>query len=1192
MNIKITKWFPKPGHEVTSTCLVRAKMKGEHVTFALDHDTDTNLHARIVANTLTIRPAHNCARSNSITVHAKVDGEIVASKTIPVSIRKGNDKENVEKNEGSGRRVGGSSRAAKAALGCALGLGLPALGIGGYFIVKSAFFSPKTLSVDLSDIPVRFYTDDTGVDYKIIAKLNGGVVKLASLTCNNHDPDLISCKIINDKEGIVHVEPTKQGKTGTARITFTVYDISGNKGEDTVPILVETRGDQPSSSSGTLIINASEIPTYIDPNEEGTKSFSISALTPDGLDYPLTDAGVNVNVSSTDSNKIEASWDASLGKVNITKKSGVTSGYAGIWIKVINDDATYAGGAAVGITIQGGIEPEPVKQTLIVDASQVPTTVKPGEQASNCPISAKYPSGSTLDAPVIKSVVATPNILENITISGSKISFKAKADAVGNCNLYIEVSDKEDNTGNFGAAIVNIKTSSDDTTSIIKKTYDELLSMVGSNLLTPGQQYQLTDYEPVINVNYNDTAKVSSALKFDIVLTASKVNAFSENVTIARNDNTPDATFVESWNVKYSFINNPLRFDWANTSGKGVIYYMKDEFNNECPYDFKNIQFKEYGGTSWLWTFSLLSSGSYIDASKTGNAYNNKILTCASNPILGKPIKLNGITMQDVSPSMKGIYGNTFGINSHDISLGIGCNENTIGADCYNIRLTTSSSNNKIEDKCHDVNGTFCSGAKIDYGCYNINLIGTGTTSTTENSNNIIGQLSHDIDMACATNNTLGTDCYNIKFGNGCTHNNIGNGCRDINFAVNASGEKYSSTNTYIENNTFGPGCSYIDVVFSTTTSGYNFKDNTFYSTKGESSDHLSFDQTYYGSWDSSVVGSGYCNHSWSNNCEITTATINIEYANLKYLFDKGHLVPGQQYRITDYQTTTTQTNTQALTHKFDIILTAKSSEAFDENARVIQNATDNYFDQARLGEWEIKYDIKNDANTYAWADTTNGKGVIYYMKDENENVAPYDFKNIQFHPIKSDWQYDTSKWAYTFNNGSADASMSANTTNVHNNVILSYKDKNNGSKLTLNNIVFDGTENNKNEFNNNCSDMYFKSNCCDNKFSSECFGNVFSESIISNDFGGLFMYNIVVKPTGSTAIFANNTFGNNCSGNTLTIDKYIMSNTFGDATSSISISKIEFTNNNVSETISAIFDDISFPRGISGKTIINGKVQ
>jgi hypothetical protein len=33
------------------------------------------------------------------------------------------------------------------------------------------------------------------------------------------------------------------------------------------------------------------------------------------------------------------------------------------------------------------------------------------------------------------------------------------------------------------------------------------------------------------------------------------------------------------------------RFEWATEKGKGVIYYMKDEWGNEAPYDFKNIQF-------------------------------------------------------------------------------------------------------------------------------------------------------------------------------------------------------------------------------------------------------------------------------------------------------------------------------------------------------------------------------------------------------------------------------------------------------------------------------------------------------------------------------------------------------------------------------------------------------------------------
>jgi hypothetical protein len=33
------------------------------------------------------------------------------------------------------------------------------------------------------------------------------------------------------------------------------------------------------------------------------------------------------------------------------------------------------------------------------------------------------------------------------------------------------------------------------------------------------------------------------------------------------------------------------RITETHLSGKGVIYYMKDDLNNEAPYDFKNIQF-------------------------------------------------------------------------------------------------------------------------------------------------------------------------------------------------------------------------------------------------------------------------------------------------------------------------------------------------------------------------------------------------------------------------------------------------------------------------------------------------------------------------------------------------------------------------------------------------------------------------
>lgn len=53
------------------------------------------------------------------------------------------------------------------------------------------------------------------------------------------------------------------------------------------------------------------------------------------------------------------------------------------------------------------------------------------------------------------------------------------------------------------------------------------------------------------------------------------------------------------------------------------------------------------------------------------------------------------------------------------------------------------------------------------------------------------------------------------------------------------------------------------------------------------------------------------------------------------------------------------------------------------------------YFDNCNLDAWKIWYCLDNDASRFAWADSTNGKGVIYRMIDEWNNDCPYDFKNI-----------------------------------------------------------------------------------------------------------------------------------------------------------------------------------------------------
>ena len=124
-----------------------------------------------------------------------------------------------------------------------------------------------------------------------------------------------------------------------------------------------------------------------------------------------------------------------------------------------------------------------------------------------------------------------------------------------------------------------------------------------------------------------------------------------------------------------------------------------------------------------------------------------------------------------------------------------------------------------------------------------------------------------------------------------------------------------------------------------------------------------------------------------------------VTWEGLKELRDIGDLKPGQWYRITDYQTTTTQLDTRSAGHQFDILVMAESVDVLSENAMAIQHTTDedDYFHDAKLEAWELKYCLDNDTDRFAWADAENGKGVIYQMKDEWGNQCGYDFKNIMF---------------------------------------------------------------------------------------------------------------------------------------------------------------------------------------------------
>lgn len=157
-----------------------------------------------------------------------------------------------------------------------------------------------------------------------------------------------------------------------------------------------------------------------------------------------------------------------------------------------------------------------------------------------------------------------------------------------------------------------------------------------------------------------------------------------------------------------------------------------------------------------------------------------------------------------------------------------------------------------------------------------------------------------------------------------------------------------------------------------------------------------------------------YISNSWekigstSLGAELMT---NVTYSELVDLRDRGQLIPGMQYRITDYETIINGSYDLSVvgvqghahyagvpdSHPFDIIVTADDNYHLNENARAEQHPGDQYFMNSNLRAWKLKYHLDNDSSRYSWANINNGKGVIFWMEDEFNNCAGYDFKNIRF---------------------------------------------------------------------------------------------------------------------------------------------------------------------------------------------------
>ncbi len=390
-----------------------------------------------------------------------------------------------------------------------------------------------------------------------------------------------------------------------------------------------------------------------------------------------------------------------------------------------------------------------------------------------------------------------------------------------------DISGKQDNTDNslltiaktiVGAINELLNKFQDYLKGIQSVTHAELKNLRDTNKLSAGQWYRITDYLTMVA---NDTEARSAGHPFDLLVVATSPNTLSEEARAIKSSRDTDDYFADvnlsAWKVWYCLDNDATRFAWADTeNGKGVIWRMVDEWQNDCPYDFKNVQFKRYlASTSsavltdsingkyyayngemnnveiadeenfvWAYTFTLIDEDEqwvdysvraegvlgeepeltwgYLHQFKNGkceyNHIRNVYAAVAIDDEQYRALTLNNIVLISTI--------------SEELGLPEEMQLNEFGSGNYNMTLKDNPEQNHFGNKCY---------------------------------NNIVGTFGNTFGNSCG-GNTFGNNCDYNTFGNSCWYNTFGNDCDYNTFGNSCGGNTFGND---CDSNTFGNGCVY-----------------------------------------------------------------------------------------------------------------------------------------------------------------------------------------------------------------------------------------------------------------------------------------------------------------------------------------------------------------------------------------------
>lgn len=370
--------------------------------------------------------------------------------------------------------------------------------------------------------------------------------------------------------------------------------------------------------------------------------------------------------------------------------------------------------------------------------------------------------------------------------------------------------------------------------SIVNLTYNELKNLRDNSKLKPSQYYRITDFVTTVA---NDPEARSAGHPFDLIVLALDNNKLQEECHAIQHES--DTYFADcnlaAWKIWYCLDNDNTKYAWADTvNGKGVIYRMIDEWGNDCPYDFKNVQFKRY------WTNGvnivqagrpqdIILQGYYCTVSNTGIFRNgidkNDYLFCFTftrlnniladyekgsvkqSNVLDESIQTKGLNTDAKDDKLNDLYVYNFHnrcrnniLKPTETGLVVDTKEYMTFVLLNNVFITVKddeykayypSFDNTLGSSC--VNNTFGSN---NYGLLFLSLC----------TNNIFGNncYSNSFGNECV-GNSFGNECYNNSFGDNCKYNRFGNDCHNTSFRKCCSANKLRN---YCHNNSFGNYCS------------------------------------------------------------------------------------------------------------------------------------------------------------------------------------------------------------------------------------------------------------------------------------------------------------------------------------------------------------------------------------------------